>query len=155
MSSISDTVEQANKIFQVITTVLAVFGIVALVVSAIGMFNTMTITLLERTNEIGVMKSIGASNADIAKLFVTEAVIMGFLGSIAGVLLGFASSGLVNILFNVLATKMGGEVVDIFHTPVNFVIFVILFGSIIGLLTGLFPARRAGKLDPLDALRYK
>jgi len=155
VSSISDTVEQANKIFSVITTVLAIFGIIALTVSAIGMFNTMTITLLERTAEIGVMKSIGASKMDVIKLFVSEAVIMGFLGSVVGVVLGVGGAKLINIVFNSFAVRFGGEAVQLFYTPPIFMIGIIFFGAIIGFITGIFPARHASKIDALEALRYK
>lgn len=154
-SGVSDTVDQANKIFEAITVVLAFFGIIALIVSAIGMFNTMTITLLERIQEIGVMKSIGASNADIAKLFITESSIMGFLGSLVGIIIGVSLSEIFNLGLNVLASNLGGDKIDIFYSPNWFIFFIILFGSIIGFLTGIMPARRAGKIDSLEALRYK
>jgi ABC-type antimicrobial peptide transport system permease subunit len=84
VTALSKTVEQANKIFQGVQVVLAVFGGIALTVSAIGMFNTMTVTLLERTAEIGVMRTIGASSRDIVILFVVEASIVGFLGGLVG-----------------------------------------------------------------------
>jgi putative ABC transport system permease protein len=155
VSAISDTVEQANQIFGVITTVLAIFGAIALAVSAIGMFNTMTITLLERTPEIGVMKSIGASKLDVVKLFITEALIMGFLGSVAGVLIGIITAKIVNITFNSLAIRFGGEAISVFYTPPLFIVLILIGGSFIGLLTGVFPARRASKIDALNALRYK
>ncbi|MEI7750402.1 MAG: ABC transporter permease [Candidatus Moraniibacteriota bacterium] len=80
VSSLSDTVDQANNIFGILQIVLMLFGVIALVVSAIGMFNTMTIALLERTEEIGIMKSLGASDANISSLFILESTIMGFLG---------------------------------------------------------------------------
>ena len=80
VSALSQTVAQANQIFSGVQAVLAGFGGIALVVSAIGMFNTMTVTLLERTNEIGVMRTIGASPRDIQILFLAEAVVVGFSG---------------------------------------------------------------------------
>lgn len=155
VSGVSDTIDQANKIFKAITVVLAFFGIIALLVSAIGMFNTMTITLLERIQEIGVMKSIGASNSDIAKLFITESTIMGFLGSIVGIVVGLAGSELINFGINLLASNLGGDKVDLFYSPSWFLLLILAFGTVIGLLTGVFPARKAGKIDSLVALRYK
>ncbi len=155
VSAISDIVDQANKIFKAITVILAFFGIIALVVSAIGMFNTMTITLLERTQEIGVMKAIGASRKDIAGLFLAEATIMGFLGSVVGIVIGILGGKIFNFGLNLLAKNLGGEVIDIFYSPKWFLIFIVFFGSVIGFLTGIFPARRAGKLDPIEALKYK
>lgn len=154
-SGVSDTVDQANQIFKAITVILAFFGVIALIVSAIGMFNTMTITLLERIQEIGVMKSIGASNKDIARLFVTESSIMGFLGSIIGIIIGLFVSEIFNFGLNILAGSLGGEKIDLFFSPNWFIFFIIVFGSVIGFFTGILPARRAGKIDSLEALRYK
>jgi putative ABC transport system permease protein len=154
-SSLSDTVDQANKIFGIIQIVLMLFGIIALVVSAIGMFNTMTIALLERTEEIGIMKSIGASDVSIALMFFTESAIMGILGGIGGVAMGLIGGQLFNGLINIIATRFGGEKVSLFASPSWFIPSIIVFSAIVGLLTGFVPARRASKIDPLDALRYK
>ncbi len=155
VTALSKTVEQANKIFQGIQAVLAVFGGIALTVSAIGMFNTMTVTLLERTAEIGVMRTIGASSADIVILFVAEAIIVGLLGGIVGILIGGGIGMFFNGLLSVAASKFGGESVSLFKYPIWFLIFICSFSGGVGFLTGLFPARRAAKINPLDAIRYK
>jgi ABC-type antimicrobial peptide transport system permease subunit len=131
------------------------FGIIALIVSAIGMFNTMTITLLERTEEIGIMKSIGASDRMISLMFIMEAAIMGFLGGVVGIIIGFLEGETFNFLVNLIATNFGGEKVDLFYSPLWFVMSIIIFSAFVGFLTGLAPARRASKIDPLEALRYK
>ncbi len=153
--ALTDTVDQANKIFSIIQIILALFGIVALTVSAIGMFNTMTIALLERTNEIGTMKAIGASNREIQFLFLTESLAIGFLGGVGGVIIGFGGSYLANFAFNLLAKNLGGQTVQIFYTPIWFIIFILSFSAIIGFITGIYPATRASRLNPLVALRYK
>lgn len=155
VSSISDTISQANKVFRAIQIILMIFGLVALIVSAIGMFNTMTIALLERTEEIGIMKSIGASRGSISLMFIVEATMMGFLGSLVGVVLGWLGGEISNFLLNLVATRFGGTEVDLFSIPAWFIALIIAFGSIVGLMTGLFPARQASRIDPLDALRYK
>ena len=155
VSSLSDTVDQANQIFNVLKLILMLFGIVALVVSAIGMFNTMTITLLERTEEIGIMKSIGATNRAISIMFVMESTIMGFLGGIVGIGIGLGGGELFDFGINTIAKRFGGESVDLFFTPMWFILLIILFSSFVGFSTGAVPARRASKIDPLDALRYK
>lgn len=154
-SSISETIDQANKVFRAIQIVLMLFGVIALVVSAIGMFNTMTITLLERTEEIGIMKSIGAAPISISLMFIVESTLMGLLGSVVGIAIGFFGGELVNILFNLVATNFGGQEVDLFHSPLWFVLAVTVFGAFVGFLTGLFPARKAARTDALEALRYK
>lgn len=155
VSALSDTVSQANKVFAVMKVILAIFGIVALVVAAIGMFNTMTIALLERTNEIGIMRSIGASRRDIWVMFLTEALIIGFLGGVSGVAIGVGIGQLANAGLNFLAARLGGQSLSIFYYPLWFVFGVILFSTIVALATGFYPARRAAHLNPLDALRYK
>jgi putative ABC transport system permease protein len=155
VSSLSDTVEQANQVFRVIQLVLMLFGIIALVVSAIGMFNTMTIALLERTEEIGIMKAIGASNWSISWMFLMESTIMGFLGGLGGLILGLAGGKIFNLLINLIAQKMGGQAVTLFFSPLWFIGVIIAFAAIVGLLTGFVPAWRASKINPLDALRYK
>lgn len=155
VSSLSDTIEQAKKIFKIIQIILALFGFVALIVSAIGMFNTMTITLLERINEIGIMRSIGLTKKDIKKLFLVESVLMGFLGGIGGVALGYIAGELANIGINMLAKNFGGQAFDLFYRPIWFVMAIIIFSTFIGFLTGLYPSRRAARLNPLEALRYK
>lgn len=155
VTALSKTVDQANKIFQGIQAVLAVFGGIALTVSAIGMFNTMTVTLLERTAEIGVMRTIGASSFDIVILFVAEAVIVGLLGGVVGILIGGGIGVIANGAVSLAAGKFGGESVSIFKYPLPFLVFILSFSGIVGFITGLFPARRAAKINPLDAIRYK
>lgn len=155
VSSLSDTVDQANQIFKVVQIILMLFGSIALFVSAIGMFNTMTITLMERTEEIGIMKSIGASDGSISVMFFMESAIMGFLGGISGVVIGWLGGKLFNIAINLVATKFGGQEVNLFSTPLWLVFGVIGSSAVVGFLTGFAPARRASKIDPLDALRYK
>lgn len=155
VSSISETVDQANKVFSAIQIILMIFGMIALIVSAIGMFNTMTIALLERTEEIGIMKAIGASRTDISLMFIMESTLMGFLGAVGGVLLGILQGEIVNFLVNTVALRFGGEAVDLFYSPIWFVLTVIAFGAFVGLLTGFFPARNAARIDALEALRYK
>lgn len=155
VTALSKTVEQANKIFQGIQAVLAVFGGIALVVSAIGMFNTMTVTLLERTGEIGIMRTLGASSNDIKILFVAEAIVVGFLGGIVGILIGVGIGFGLNTLVNVAASNFGGKSVALFSYPIPFIMFIAAFSAIVGFLTGVFPARRAAGLNPLDAIRYK
>lgn len=153
--SLSETIDQANKIFRVIQIVLGLFGAVALVVSSIGMFNTMTVTLLERTNEIGIMRSLGASRSNLRNLFLSESVIIGFLGGLVGTAIGIMGGQIFNFAINSLAAKFGGAKTDLFVYPVSFLLIIIFLSVFIGFLSGIFPARRAAGMDPLEALRYK
>ena len=155
VTALSKTVEQASKIFQGIQAVLAAVGSIALTVSAIGMFNTMTVTLLERTKEIGIMRTIGASPTDIKLLFVSESVLVGFLGGVSGIVMGVGFGLIMNLALNILATNFGGKAVALFAFPAWFLIFIAVFSALVGYLTGIFPARRASLLNPLDAMRYE
>ena len=155
VSSLSDTIEQAKKIFKVVQIVLGLFGLVALAVSAIGMFNTMTIALLERINEIGIMRAIGVAKIDIMKLFLIESIIMGFLGGVGGVIVGYLGSKIANLGINLLARNFGGQSFDLFYQPPWFIGVIIIFSTLIGVFTGVYPSIKASRLNPLKALRYK
>jgi putative ABC transport system permease protein len=155
VSALSDTIDQANQIFGVIQIVLGIFGTVALIVAAIGLINTMTISLLERTNEIGIMRAIGAAPGDIMWLFLGESLMIGFLGGVSGIILGILSSQLVQLIINMVSKSLGGGVLKLFSYPIWFMFFIVILSSLVGLIGGYYPARRAAKLNPLDALRYK
>lgn len=155
VSALSDIIEQANQIFGVAQIVLALFGVIALIVSAIGMFNTMTIALLERTQEIGIMKALGATSMDVWQMFLSESVIIGFTGGVGGILIGLLGGEVFNNIINVLAGAYGGDKIDLFYTPLWFITTVTLFSTFVGLLTGFYPAKRAARISALVALRYK
>lgn len=155
VAALSDVIDQANRIFGILQIILAIFGMVALVVSAIGMFNTMTIALMERTHEVGIMKALGAARGDIMFMFLTEAVIMGFLGGVIGIVVGVLSGKMFNLILNLLSHNLGGKTIDIFYTPLWFAVTIMVFSTVVGLLTGVWPARRAAHLNPLEAVKYK
>jgi putative ABC transport system permease protein len=119
------------------------------------MFNTMTVTLLERTKEIGIMRTIGASPTDIKFLFVSESIIVGFLGGVSGIVIGVGIGFIVNVTLNAVATQFGGKAVALFAFPMWFLLFIAAFSAAVGYLTGIFPARRASLLNPLDAMRFE
>lgn len=155
VSALSDTIEQTEKIFRGVQIILGLFGLVALIVSAIGMFNTMTISLLERTQEIGIMRSIGVTRRDIRRMFLLESMLMGALGGVGGVVIGLLAGNIANFGINLLATNFGGRSFDLFYCPPWFMIFVLCFSGVIGFITGVYPSFKASKLNPLEALRYK
>lgn len=147
-----DLINQVNKVLDTLTTILGIFGVTALIVSAIGMFNTMTITFLERTFEIGIMKAIGATDSDIRNIFLTESFFMGFLGGIGGILMGIFGSFLFNTILNVVAQSFGGKDINLFIRPTWFLITIVVSSSIIGFTTGVWPAFRAAKLSIKETL---
>lgn len=154
-TSVKDTVDQIDQAFVIIRSVLGGFGMIALFVAAIGIFNTMTISLLERTHEIGVMKAVGGRNKDIARMFTSEAAIIGLMGGILGVLGGWLLGMGINSLVNFIALSVGGEANTIFSYPLDFIAIVIGFSFFVSTFAGIWPARRASKLNPLEALRYE
>ncbi len=146
-----DLVNQARQITNIITIVLGVFGITALIVSAIGMFNTMIVSFMERTYEVGVLKSLGATDTDVRNLFLLESAIMGSLGGLSGIVLGFAASQGINFGLNIFATHMGGKGFTLFITPLWFAGLTVGLSIMIGLASGAWPALRASKLSAKEA----
>lgn len=123
---------------------------ISLVVAAIGIINTMTITVMERTREIGVMKALGADNRSVLMVFLAEAALTGLAGGLIGVVLGF-------LLGQVVSTVIAFQY-DIAIRPVPSVelgLVGIAFAVLAGVLAGLYPSRRAAKLEPVEALRYE
>lgn len=153
--SIADTIGQIYQFFKIIQIVLASFGAIALIVASIGMFNTMTIALLERTRDIGIMKSIGVQNSTVRKMFLVESFLISLLGGVVGILLGLLTAYLVNVGINMLAKSVGGESEKLFSTPISAILIIVGFSILVGIATGFYPSKRAGKLNPLDALRYE
>lgn len=155
VGSVSDVIAEINGAFRVIQYVLAGFGIIALLVASIGMFNTMTIALLERTKDIGVMKALGARNRDIRRIFIAEAIIIALFGGLLGIALAVGLGTVINFGINILVKASQGEGLALFNYPLLFLAGILVLTVIIGFVTGLYPARRASKLNPLNALRYE
>lgn len=153
--SVADTVAQIDKLFVSFRLVLAILGMVALSVAALGMFNTLTVSLLERTREVGLMKAMGMKSSEVKELFLTESMIMGFFGGITGLMAGILIGKILSLILTAFSLVKGVGVVDISYVPPIFVLMVLLLSVIVGILTGYFPARRATKISALNALRYE
>jgi len=153
-ASVRDTVEQIDRIFAIFQWVVAVLGLLATFIAAMGAFNTLTVSLLERTREIGMMRALGTSRRDIYKMFLTDAFILGILGGGVGLGLGYGAGELCNFIVNRLALGFGGEIVDIFYSPLGFLGIILGFSVLLSFLTGFYPARRASRIEPLEVLRY-
>lgn len=154
-SSVADTVEQIDKLFGTARVVLATFGMVALAVASLGMFNTLTVSLMERTREVGIMKAMGMQSSEVKELFLAEAMVMGILGGIFGVTGGFVAGKLLGVILSAFSIAKGVGWIDISYIPPIFVAFVLVLSFIVGVVTGLYPARRATKISALNALRYE
>jgi ABC-type antimicrobial peptide transport system permease subunit len=153
--SVVDTVAQIDKLFVSFRLVLAVLGMVALVVAALGMFNTLTVSLMERTREVGLMKAMGMKSNEVKELFLTESMIMGFFGGIIGLVGGALIGKILSLVLTAFSLVRGVGTVDISFVPPVFIVMVLLLSVIVGILTGYFPARRATKISALNALRYE
>jgi ABC-type lipoprotein export system ATPase subunit/ABC-type lipoprotein release transport system permease subunit len=153
--SVMDTVNQVESMFKYVRYGLLFFGIAAFAISFLGMVNTLVVSLLERTREVGLMKIIGMKKKEIKSMFITESMFIGFLGGILGILFGFLEGYLVSLIIYALSMSKGVEFVLISSIPIYLIILIIVSTTLLGFLTGLYPANRAIKIAPLDALRYE
>jgi len=153
--SVADTVAQINSLFATARTVLMLLGMVALAVAALGMFNTLTVSLLERTREVGLMKAMGMKSSEVQELFLTESMIMGFFGGIMGIILGWILGKIIGIILSFFAIFKGVGFVDISYIPLPFILVIVFLSLLVGLITGIYPARRATRISALNALRYE
>jgi putative ABC transport system permease protein len=138
-----------NTIFNGITILLIAIASISLVVGGVGIMNIMYVIVTERTSEIGLKKSIGAKNSDILNEFLIESVIVTVLGGIFGLILGTVLSWLVAII----AVSSGMSWV--FEVPIYAVVVAVVVSGAIGVSFGIFPARSAAKMDPVEAMRYE
>jgi putative ABC transport system permease protein len=153
--SLVDATRSMRQFFAVLDGFLAIFGSLALAVASIGIVNTLVMAILERRREIGIMKAIGASDADVRGLFFAEAGAMGLVGGAVGVTLGWAIGRLINFGTNIYLERQHFPSAQIWSVPLWLVLSAIAFSIVVSLLSGLYPASRAARLDPVQALRYE
>jgi putative ABC transport system permease protein len=134
---------------------LGVFGSLALAVASIGIVNTLVMAILERRREIGIMKAIGASDSDVKRVFFAEAGAMGLLGGCVGVLLGWLIGRAIDAGTNIYLARQGASSVEVWYVSWWLVAGAIGFSLVVSLLAGWYPASRASRLDPVEALRYQ
>ncbi|HEX6717185.1 MAG TPA: FtsX-like permease family protein [Pyrinomonadaceae bacterium] len=153
--SIVDEIEQIRTVFLIIDSVLGVLGGISLLVASFGIANTMIMSILERTREIGIMKAIGAEDREIRLIFFVEAAVIGVVGGVIGVLLAWAIDGIANRLaYRFLLKPQGASFIDFFNLPIYLTLGAILFALIVSILAALYPASRAARIDPVRALRH-
>jgi putative ABC transport system permease protein len=153
--SILDASKSIQQFFKVLDVFLGIFGSLALAVAFIGIVNTLVMAILERRREIGIMKAIGASDGDVKKLFFAEAGAMGILGGIVGVALGWAIGQVINLGTNIYLKSQSFPPEHFWSVPWWLVAFALVFSFLVSLAAGLYPAGRAARLDPVQALRYE
>ena len=148
----AEWVESQQKTMGYIQAVLGGIGAVSLFVAAIGITNTMMMSIYERTKEIGVMKVLGCDLRNIRSLFLMEAGFIGFIGGVIGLILSFILSVVINKVAanaNEYMASSGG----ISYIPIWLVFLSLVFAVMVGMVAGFFPARRAMRLSPLAAIR--
>lgn len=153
-------VQGINGFYTVLQIIFGGVGAIALLVAAIGIANTMTMAILERTREIGLMKAVGATNRHVLAVFLGESAGIGFLGGLGGVSLGWGLGQVANVF---VMAYLAGQSVETgapppsiaVATPAWLPVFALVFATIVGLLSGLYPALSAATLSPIKALKYE
>jgi putative ABC transport system permease protein len=153
-------VQGINNFYKILQVIFGGVGAIALLVAAIGIANTMAMSILERTREIGLMKAVGATNRDVLAIFLGEAAGIGFIGGLGGVIIGWLAGQGLNVIAIVYlasqAGQQGGPPPSVaVYTPVWLPLFALLFSTFIGMMSGLYPALRAATMIPVLALKYE
>ena len=153
--SIVDQLEQFRTVFLIIDSVLGLLGGISLLVASFGIANTMIMSILERTREIGIMKAIGAEDREIKLIFFVEAAVLGVCGGVIGVIGAWVIDGIANRLaYRFILKPQGASFVDFFSLPPWLTAGAILFALIVSIIAALYPAARAARIDPVRALRH-
>jgi putative ABC transport system permease protein len=154
--SFLDATRSIRRFFAVLDMFLGIFGSLALAVASLAIVNTLVMAVLERRREIGIMKALGASDADVKKLFFAEAAAMGFIGGALGVALGWVIGRAINFGSNLYLRKiMKMPPEHLWSVPLWLVAGAVAFAVLVSVLAGIYPAARAARLDPVQALRYE
>jgi putative ABC transport system permease protein len=132
-----------GSVLNVLTLAVGALGGISLLVGAVGILTIMTIAVGERTAEIGLLRALGATRTQVVLLFMGEATALGAIGGLAGLVIGYGGAALLGCLVPALPT----------HTPLLYVGLAEMLAAVIGLAAGILPARRAARLDPIEALR--
>lgn len=150
VTTFEEFMETFGNIFAIVQGVLIGIAAISLLVGGIGIMNTMYTAVLQRTNEIGVMKAIGARNSDIMYLFLIESGFLGLVGGAVGVLIGMGLSKMIE-----LAAAQANFGILKAYFPWYLILGALAFSFIIGSIAGVWPAMQASRLKPVDALRYE
>ena len=153
--SLLDASKSLRIFFSVFDLLLGIFGSLALAVATLGIVNTLVMAILERRREIGVLKALGAADGDVKQLFFVEAGVMGLTGGMLGVLLGWMIGQALTLATNIYLKRQELPGVQISSVPLWLIAGAIGFAVLVSLIAGLYPASRAAKLNPVDALRYE
>ncbi|MBU1705617.1 FtsX-like permease family protein, partial [Patescibacteria group bacterium] len=149
VSSQSDAVEIIGIVGSVLTLLLSSIAAISLLVGGIGIMNIMLVSVAERTREIGLRKAVGARYKEILQQFLVESMLLTMMGGIVGVLAGIGMSFLAAVG---VATQVSGWE---FELAPDAIVMGVIVATTVGLVFGIYPARRAARLDPIEALRHE
>lgn len=144
VQTVDDAIDQVTDIVDQLTVFIGGIAGISLVVGSIGIANIMIVSVTERTREIGVMKAVGARKRDVIQLFLVEAIILGAIGALLGVLVGLG--------FGYLGVSLVGWPMAV---PTDWILIAVFIGITVGVLSGLYPAWRGARVDPIEALRHE
>lgn len=145
--------EEIQKFFFYFNLALGVVGLIALLTASLGIVNTMVMSILERKREIGILKSLGADEVEIRALFLVESGVIGALGTTAGILFGWLITRIVSFVGQAYMRREGIPVMDLFALPAWLILTALAVGIGVSVLAGFYPAARAARVDPVEALR--
>lgn len=151
--SYAEEFKEIRKFFFYFKLGLSVIGLIALVTASLGIVNTMVMSIIERTREIGILKSLGAEDRDIRVLFLAESGMIGAVGAAAGIVFGWLITRVAAVIARAIMEKQGIPKFELFALPPWLILTAFLFGLIVSLTAGLYPAARAARVDPVEALR--
>jgi len=149
-----------SSMFSIMELFLAGIAGISLLVAGIGIMNIMIVSVLERTREIGILKSLGMKNRNVLTIFLSEASLVGFLGGVIGIILGWSASSVISLFLSAMMGNMteNGPPMGFSITPIltpTIILLAFTFSIVVCILFGLYPARHASKLNPVEALRYE
>ena len=152
---VGDTVAEIDQFFSLFRIILAGFGMIAVIVASLATFNMLTVSLMERIREIALMRTLGMQEKAIFRLFLVESLIISLIGGVLGIILGSIIGLCLNATLSFLAHRAGADPISIYYSPALFIAYVAIGTTVIGFLTGYYPARKAIKTKSIDALRYE
>ncbi len=157
IQSLEQQLKMISRVLDVVTIVISIIAAISLIVGGIGVMNIMLVSVVERTKEIGIRKALGAKNKVIESQFLVESVLICAIGGIMGILLGLLNGGIIALVAKFIVSRLEDFSflsVNV-SPPVMMIIISFLFSTLVGIVFGLYPARRAARLSPIDALRYE
>ena len=152
-SSTEETAKAVNESLSGLSTGFAVLGVIVLLVAAIGIINTMSMAVVERTKSIGVMKSVGANSNAIRTIFLVQSSIIGLFGGAVGILIASGINAIIQFFINKSIASQNMSMKFVVGLPWYYIVGILVFAGMIALVSGIYPANKASKLDPIESLR--